>query len=174
MSRTEERPGAVTRRGAPVTLLGPEIREGDPAPDFRVVDESLRPVTLADTRGRVRVFSVVPSLDTHTCTLQSVWFERAAGSLPGVDLYTVSVDLPFAQKRWREENGAENLRMLSDYQDRSFGLSWGTLQKDLKLETRAVFVVDREDVVQYVEYVPETSKEPDYEKAFLSARRLAS
>jgi thiol peroxidase len=169
---TQERAGAVKFKGNPVALLGPEIKVGSKAPDFRVVDGDLKPVTLADTQGRVRVFSVVPSLDTSVCSIQTAKFNESAIKLSSVDIYTVSVDLPFAQKRWCGAHDATAVKVVSDYQDRSFGLHWGTLLKDLKLLARAVFVVDKEDVVRWVQYVPEVTEEPDYDGALAVVKRL--
>ena len=138
-----ERTGATTMRGNPLTLVGPELKPGDDAPDFSVVDGSLKPVTLADTGHQVRIVSVVPSLDTPVCDAQTKRFNEAAASLPGIDILTVSMDLPFAQKRWCGAFGVDKLKMLSDHKDASFGSHYGTLIKELRIESRAIFVIDR-------------------------------
>ena len=116
-----ERPGATTLKGNPLTLIGPELKPGDAAPDFAVVDSGLKPVTLADTGSHVRIISVVPSLDTPVCDAQTKRFNEEAAKLPGVDIITVSMDLPFAQKRWCGAFGVDNVKMLSDHKDGSFG-----------------------------------------------------
>src|SRR5580704_5497941 len=122
-----ERPGATTLRGDPKTLVGPELKPGDKAPDFNVVDTSLKPVTLAGTGDHVRIFSVVPSLDTPVCDAQTKRFNEEAGKLPGVDIYAVSMDLPFAQKRFCNSFTLDKVKMLSDHRDASFGTAYGTL-----------------------------------------------
>ncbi len=168
-----ERPNAVTLRGAPFTLVGPELKAGSKLPDFTVVDNSLKPVHAADTKGSVRIFSVVPSLDTPVCDQQTHKFNDAAGKLNGVKVYTVSMDLPFAQKRWCGAAGVDHVETLSDYQQASFGAATGTLIKELRLLARTVFVVDKDNTVRYVEYVPEVGQHPDYEKALAAARELS-
>lgn len=165
-----ERPGATTLRGNPLTLIGPELKPGDAAPDFNLVDGSLKPVTLADTAGQVRIISVVPSLDTPVCDAQTKRFNEAAASLPGIDILTVSMDLPFAQKRWCGAFGVDKLKMLSDHKDASFGSHYGTLIKELRIESRAIFVLDRNNQVRHAEYVKEVADHPDYEAALLAAR----
>jgi thioredoxin-dependent peroxiredoxin len=165
-----ERPGATTLRGNPLTLVGPELKPGDAAPDFTLVDGSLKPVSLADTGGQVRIISVVPSLDTPVCDAQTKRFNEAAGSLPGVDILSVSMDLPFAQKRWCGAFGVDKVKMLSDHKDASFGSHYGTLIKELRIESRAIFVLDRNNKVLHAEYVKEVADHPDYEAALLAAR----
>lgn len=167
----QERTGIVTFKGKPVTLLGPEIRVGDPAPEFHVVDTSLSPVTLGDFRGKVKVISAVPSLDTPVCDVETRRFNQEAAGLGGnVVVLTVSLDLPFAQKRWCAASGVDRVKVLSDYQDRSFASAYGVLIRELKLLSRSIFVVDGKDVVRYVQHVPEIGREPDY-AAVLSAVR---
>jgi thiol peroxidase len=165
-----ERPGATTLRGEPKTLIGPELKPGDKAPDFDVVDNSLRPVTLAGTGDRVRIFSVVPSLDTPVCDAQTKRFNEEAAKLPGVDIFTVSMDLPFAQKRWCGAFGVDRVKMLSDHKDGSFGRQYGTLIKELRIESRAIFVVDRANTIKHAEYVKEVADFPNYESALAAAR----
>ncbi len=167
-----ERAGAVTLKGTPLTLIGPELKVGDRAPDFECVETVLKPVRLADTGGKVRIFSVVPSLDTPVCDAQTKRFNDAAARLANLEVYTVSMDLPFAQKRWCGNFGVDHVKMLSDHRDASFGKNWGTLIKELRIESRAVFVVDPEGVIRYVQYVPEVTDFPDFEAALQAARSL--
>lgn len=170
----QERSGVVTFKGNPMTLLGPEIREGDKAPDFRVVDTALSPVTLGDFRGKIKVINSVPSLDTPVCDAETRRFNKEAAKLPeDVAVLTVSMDLPFAQKRWCGAAGVDRVKTLSDYQDRSFAAAYGVLIKELKLLSRAVFIVDGKDVVRYVQHVPEIAEEPDYDAALAALRGLA-
>ncbi|HYW42490.1 MAG TPA: thiol peroxidase [Bryobacteraceae bacterium] len=165
-----ERPGATTLKGNPLTLIGPELRPGDTAPDFKLVDTSLKPVTLNDTGRRVRIVSVVPSLDTPVCDAQTKRFNEEAAKLPSVDIITVSMDLPFAQKRWCGAFGVDNVKMLSDHVDGSFGANYGTLIKELRIESRAIFVLDANNHIRHVEYVKEVADHPDYESALSAAR----
>ncbi len=166
---TIERKNVVTFKGGPITLLGAEVKAGDTAPDFCMVDKNLQPVTLASTKGKIRLISVVPSIDTPVCELQSKRFNMEAAKLPdNVAVFTVSVDLPFAQSRWCAKEGADKVQMLSDYKERSFGEAYGVLIKELKLLSRAIFVIDENDKVVYVEYVKEVSEHPDYAKALKS------
>jgi thiol peroxidase len=168
-----ERKGAVTMKGKPVTLVGPELKAGAKAPDFSCVDNALKPVTLADTGNRVRIFSVVPSLDTPVCDAQTKRFNEEAARTPGLDIYTISVDLPFGQKRYCNNYGIDNIKMLSDHRDTSFGENYGTLIKELRIETRAIFVLDQDNVLRHVEYVKEVGEHPDYESALSAAKSLA-
>jgi thiol peroxidase len=165
-----ERAGATTLRGNPLTLIGPELKAGDPAPDFALVDNSLKPVTLKDTGNHVRIISVVPSLDTPVCDAQTKKFNEAAAELPGVDILTVSMDLPFAQKRWCGAFGVDKVKMLSDHKDASFGANYGTLIKELRIESRAIFVLDSNNKIRHVEYVKEVGDFPNYETALAAAR----
>ena len=160
-----ERPGATTLRGKPFTLVGPELKAGDKAPEFETVDNGLQPITLTSTTGSIRIFSVVPSLDTPVCDAQTKRFNEEAAALPGVDIYTVSMDLPFAQKRWCGAFGVDKVKMLSDHREGSFGSAYGTLIKELRIESRAIFVVDKDNVVRHAEYVPVAGREPDYAAA---------
>ncbi|WP_245683808.1 thiol peroxidase [Vulcanibacillus modesticaldus] len=164
----EERNGIVTFAGNPVTLLGPEIKVGDKAPDFTVVDNSLKPVSLSDFDG-VKLISVVPSLDTPVCDAQTRRFNEEAANLNATVL-TISVDLPFAQKRWCGAAGIDRVITLSDYQSMSFGKAYGTYIKDLRLEARAIFVLNSENEVIYVEYVKEVTDHPNYEKAIQAVK----
>ena len=169
----QERKGVITSRGNPLTLLGPEIKVGDKAPDFRVVDTAMAPVTLADFKGKVKIISAVASLDTSVCDTETRRFNQEAANLPGnVVVLTISLDLPFAQKRWCGAAGIDKVKVLSDYQDRSFASAYGVLIKESKLLARSVFVVDGSDTVRYVQQVKDTSQEPDYAAALAAAKNL--
>jgi len=165
-----ERPGATTMRGNPLTLVGPELKPGDAAPDFNLVDGSLKPVTLKDTGNHVRIISVIPSLDTPVCDAQTKRFNEEAAKLQGVDIITVSMDLPFAQKRWCGAFGVDKVKMLSDHKEASFGSNYGTLIKDLRIESRAIFVIDSANKIRHAEYVKEVADFPNYEAALSAAR----
>ncbi|MDX9710812.1 MAG: thiol peroxidase [Trichloromonas sp.] len=170
---TQKKTGVITFKGNPVTLLGPELNVGAAAPDFKVVDNGLQPVTLADSQGKVRVITVVPSLDTPVCDTMTRKFNEEAAKLPeNVVVYTLSLDLPFAQKRWCGNAGIEKVKTLSDYQERSFGLNYGLLIDELKLLARAVLVIDQKGTIAYQEIVKEVTAEPDYTAALAAARAL--
>jgi thiol peroxidase len=157
-------------KGNPLTLIGPELQAGDHAPDFTVVDGTLSPVNLDKTGSHVRIMSVVPSLDTPVCDLQTKRFNEEAAKLPGVDILTISMDLPFAQKRWCGAFGVDRIKMLSDHRSGSFGEAYGTLIKDLRIESRAIFVLDKENIIRYVEYVKEVADHPNYDAALAAAK----
>lgn len=161
----EERAGAVTFKGKPLTLVGPEIAVGQRAPDFKVLDIDMNEVMLSQTRGKIRLLSVVHSLDTPVCDLQTQLFEKEAGKYPNIIIYTISMDLPFAQARYSGARDIKNLKTLSDYRDASFGSAYGVLIKELRLLSRAIFIVDADEMVRYVEYVKEVTQPPDYDKA---------
>ncbi len=163
----------TTLRGTPQPLAGPELKTGDKAPDFHAVDDSLKPVDLAGTGNGVRIFSVVPSLDTPVCDAQTKRFNEEAGKLPDVKIYTVSMDLPFAQKRWCGAYGVDRVKMVSDHRDGSFGEHYGTLIKDLRILSRAIFVVDQNNTIRHAEYVKDVSEHPNYDSALAVARSLA-
>ncbi|MFD9628114.1 thiol peroxidase [Peribacillus muralis] len=170
---SEERSSIVTFGGESVTLIGTEIRVGDKAPNFEVLANDLSKVTLEDSKGKVRLISCVPSLDTGVCDAQTREFNEVASSLGNdVEVLTISVDLPFAQKRWCGAAGIEKAKTLSDHLKMSFGTAYGTYIKEHRLECRAVFVVDEKDVVQYVEYVPEITEHPNYEAAIKAMQSL--
>jgi thiol peroxidase len=169
-----ERAGATTLKGNPFTLIGPELKSGDAAPDFSAIDNSLKPVTLQDTGRNVRIISVIPSLDTPVCDAQTKRFNEEAAKLPDVDIITVSMDLPFAQKRWCNDFQVDKVKMLSDHKDASFGGNYGTLIKELRIESRAIFVVDHDNKIRHAEYVKEVADHPDYEAALSAARSAAS
>jgi thiol peroxidase len=157
-------------KGAPLTLVGPELKVGDAAPDFSLMDRGLKAVTLKDTGNRVRIISVIPSLDTPVCDAQTKRFNEAAANLPGVDIISVSMDLPFAQKRWCTAFAVDNLKMLSDHKDASFGTNYGTLIKELRIESRAIFVLDGDNKIRHAEYVKEVADFPNYETALAAAK----
>jgi thiol peroxidase len=170
---TTERVGGVTFKGKPLTVIGPQLKPGDRAPDFRLLDNDLNPVTLGDSAGKVRLISVVPSLDTSICDLQTRRFNQEAANFgPDVVVLTVSVDLPFAQKRWCGAAGVDRVQTLSDHRDMNFGDAYGTHIKELRLEQRAVFIVDREGIVRYAEYVPEVAQHPNYDAALAALREV--
>ena len=149
--------------GKPVTLLGPELKVGDKAPDFRVVDNSLNNITLADFKGKTKIICAVPSLDTPVCDAEAYSLDIEAKSLPeAIAVLIISMDLPFAQIRRCAQAGFDRVTLLSDYGDRSFGLAYGVLIKDMMLLSRSIFVVDGEDTIQYIQHVPEIISEPDY------------
>lgn len=168
-----EKTGIITFKGNPMTLLGAELMVGDTAPDFAVTDNGLAAVSLAGYAGKVKIISAVPSLDTPVCDTETRRFNMEAASLPGeIVVLTVSLDLPFAQKRWCGAAGIDKVVTLSDYRDRSFGLGYGVLIKELLLLTRAVFVVDACNIIRYIQIVPEVTGEPDYSAAIAAAKAL--
>jgi thiol peroxidase len=168
-----ERSGLVTLRGNPVTLVGNEIKVGDKAPDFEVVGNDLKPVSFTSYLGKVCIISSVPSLDTPICEASTKRFnEEAAGLGADVAILTVSMDLPFAQRRWCLANAVKEVETLSDHKDASFGKSYGLLMKEVRLLARAVLVVDRTGMVKYFELVKEIGDEPDYEAALEAAKRI--
>jgi len=160
----EERKGIITMRGQPLTLLGTEIKVGEGAPDFEALANDLSPVKLSSFRGRVCIVSSVPSLDTPVCDTMTRRFNQEVGNLGGdVVVLTISMDLPFAQKRWCGAAGVKNVQTLSDHRDASFGNAFGVLIKELRLLARAVFVVDKEGIVRHIQIVNELTSEPDYD-----------
>ena len=166
----QERPGAATLKGNPFTLVGPELKTGDKAPAFTAVGNDLRDVKLADTAGKVRLLSVVPSLDTPVCDAQTRRLNEEAAKLGDVAILTISMDLPFAQKRWCGAAGVDKVQTLSDHRDASFSQAYGTLIKELRIDSRAIFVVDGNDTIRYVEYVKEVADHPNYDAALAAAK----
>lgn len=165
----------VTFKKNPVTLPDKEVKVGDQAPDFSVLWTDLNPVTLQDTAGKIRLISVVPSLDTGVCSDQTKRFSDEAAALgDNVAVLTISADLPFAQKRWTEINKVDALTTLSDHRDLSFGEAYGVTMQELRLLARSIFVIDQNDKVAYVEYVPEGTDHPDYEKALDAVKELTN
>ena len=164
---TQERKGAITFKGNPMILIGPEIKVGDKAPDFQVTAGDLSTVTLQNFKGKTKLISVVPSLDTPVCDQQTRKFNEEASKLSNdVEIITISMDLPFAQKRFCATAGLQRVKTFSDYKSASFGHAYGVLIKELHLLTRSVFIVGPDDKVQYVEYVKEVTNHPNYEAAF--------
>jgi len=161
----------VTFKDNPVTLLGTEIQVGNDAPNFTVVANDLSEKTLDDYEGKVKLISVVPSLDTGVCSKQTKRFNEEADKLDNVQLLTISMDLPFAQTRWCSAEGVNNIEILSDHREADFGKKYGVLIKELRLLARSIFVVDSNNKVTYVEYVPEVSSHPDYDKALEEAEK---
>src|SRR5712691_822014 len=152
----EERKGAITMRGNPMTLVGPELKPGQQAPNFTLVGKDMRPVTLDNFKGKVKIIASVPSLDTPVCDAETRRFNEEASKLPGdVQILSVSMDLPFAQARWCGAAGVDKVTTISDFKDKDFGEKYGTLMKENGLLCRAVFVVDKNDNVVYTEYVKE-------------------
>jgi thiol peroxidase len=170
-----ERTGLVTIHGNPLTLVGNEIKIGDQAPDFTALATDLSPKGLKDFSGKVLMISSVPSLDTPICDLQTRRFNAEAQALGSqVQILTISMDLPFAQKRWCGAAGVDQLVTLSDHRDASFGLAYGLLIKELRLLARAVLVVDKTGVVRYLQLVKEVGAEPDYEAPLLAVKDCLS
>jgi thiol peroxidase len=168
-----KRENVVTFMGNPLTLVGPEITPGMAAPDFAVVNNDLGPVSLADVAGKVVVISTVPSLDTPVCDMETRRFNQEARALGDtIKVVTVSMDLPFAQKRWCGNAGVENVQTVSDYQTAAFGQAYGVLIDGLRLLARAIFVIDASGKVAYVQIVPELTHEPDYAAVLGAIKKL--
>ena len=161
----------VTFQGNPLTLVGTQVKVGDTLKDFAVSKNDLSPLTLKDTSG-VRIFLAVPSLDTPVCDLEVITFNKRTAELPGVSVYTMSMDLPFAQARWCGAAGVETVVTASDYKDRQFGAATGTLIEELGLLTRAAFVVDANGVVTHVEYLNEITEQPNFDAIIAAAKSL--
>jgi thiol peroxidase len=154
----------VTMMGNPLTLSGNPVEVGSKAPDFQALDNDMNPVSLSDFKGKICILASVPSLDTPVCDMETRRFNEEAGSLgEDVVVLTISMDLPFAQKRWCGAAGVEKVKTLSDHRDASFGNAYGVLISELRLLARAVFVLDREGVVTHAQVVPEITEEPDYD-----------
>lgn len=169
----EKRTGVVTFAGNPIALLGKEVKVGDKAPAFTVLDNGLGEKTLADYAGKVKVISVVPSLDTGVCDAQTRWFNQNVSRLgENVVVLTVSVDLPFAQKRWCGAAGIDQVETLSDHRDLSFGENYGFVLEGLRLLSRGIVVIDKDDVVRYVEYVPEVTSAVNFDAAEAATKAL--
>ena len=168
-----ERQGLVNMGGNPVTLLGNELKVGEAAPDFTAVGNDLKPVRLSQFKGKVVVLAAVPSLDTPTCNLETRRFNAEAAKLgPDVVILTVSMDLPFAQKRWCGAAGVDRVITVSDHRDASFGTAYGVLIKDMRLLARAVFVVDRQGTIRHILLVKEVGTEPDYAPVLQAVKEL--
>jgi len=168
-----ERKGIITFQGNPLTLTGNEIRVGDKAPDFTVLTGELKEIGLKDFAEKVKVISVTPSLDTPVCDLQARMFNTEAAKLPAdVTVLNISMDLPFAISRFCTSAGIDKVKALSDHRDASFGNGYGVLISELRLLARSIFIIDKEDVIRYIEIVPELTKEPDYEKALEALKKI--
>lgn len=169
----QERTGAATLKGNPITLIGPELKAGDPAPDFQLNKSLTEVVSLQDFAGKIKLINVVPSLDTGVCDAQTRRFNEEVGAFGDkVALLTVSVDLPFAQARWCGAAGVEHVIALSDYKTNAFGEAYGVLIKELRLDMRAVFVVDTNDTISYVQVLDEMTEHPNYEAALSAVKAL--
>ena len=160
----DKRNNIVKFGGTPLTLLGKEIKVGDKAPDFTALTPDLKPLSLSDTQGQVRVISAVPSIDTPVCDMQTRWFNQDAGKIEGLAVLSISVDLPFALTRYCAAKEITNVKTLSDHKDLDFGLKYGFVIEELRLLSRGAVVIDRDDIVRYVEYVPNIEEQPNYEK----------
>lgn len=169
----KEKTGIVTMKGNPLTLIGNEMKLGEVAPDFVVLDNNLSPVKFSSFRGKICIITSVPSLDTPVCDVETRRFNEEANKLGDqVVILTISMDLPFAQKRWCSAAGITRLQTLSDHRDASFGTSFGVLIKELRLLARAVFLVDQKGVLRYIELVKEMTKEPDYKAVINGLKKL--
>lgn len=163
----------ITMNGLPAKVAGKDLKTGDRAPDFMLMGNALETVKKTDFDGKVLVISCVPSLDTPVCSLETRRFNREADKLPeGVIVLTVSRDLPFAQTRWCAANDVKKVMTASDYRDYGFARDYGVLLEDLGLLTRAVFVVDKEGIIKYIQFVPEVTQEPDYEEVLNEVKKL--
>jgi thiol peroxidase len=170
----KERTGIVTVGGVPLTLVGDELKVGDRAPDFVVIDNNLGPFTFSSLAGKIVVISAVPSLDTPVCDLETKRFNNEAAGLSGdVEIITISMDLPFAQKRWCAAAGVERVKTYSDHRDADFGTKYGVLTKETRLLARAVFVVDRQGTIRHIEVLDDISHEPHYDDVLAAVARLA-
>jgi thioredoxin-dependent peroxiredoxin len=170
-----ERTGVVTMQGNPLTLIGKELKVGDAVPDFDVVDNDLKPFKLSSLKGKVVIISAVPSLDTSVCDTETRRFNKEADALgDNVKILTISMDLPFAQKRWCGAAGVNNVMTLSDYQSASFGTAFGILIKGLHLLARVIFVVDTKGVIRYIQYVKEATHEPNYDEVLAAVKKLSA
>ncbi len=170
-----ERKEIVTIGGNPLTLEGNEVKEGERAPDFTVLDGTLKEVTLSDFKGKIKLISTVPSLDTPICDAETRRFNEEAAKLPdSVELLTISIDLPFAQSRFCSTAGIDRVKVFSDHRTLSFGLAYGVVLKELRLLARAIFLIDSGDLIRYIQIVPEVKTHPDYEGALNAVKRLVS
>ena len=168
-----ERIGMVTMKGNPITLVGDEVNVGQKAPDFVAIDQNLAPVKFSSYRGKICILASVPSLDTPVCATETRKFNEEASRLsPDIVILTISMDLPFAQKRWCGAEGITRVQTLSDHRDASFGTSYGVLIKELRLLARAVFLVDQKGVLQHVQLVKEIASEPNYKDVWHALKKL--
>lgn len=169
----EQNPQKVTFGGNPVTLIGQEAKPGNQAPEFTVMNADMKPVKLSDFKGKIKVLSIAPSVDTPVCANQTRTFNKEATKLNDkVTVLSISVDLPFALKRFCAAEGIDNVDTLSDHKDLDFGEKYGFLIKEMRLLARGIVVIDENDKIQYVEYVSEIGEEPNYDKALEAVRKL--
>jgi thiol peroxidase len=172
-SMANERTGVATLKGNPITLVGPELKKGDHAPDFTVNKNLLDSVSLKDYAGKIKLVSVVPSIDTGVCDAQTRRFNEEASKLgDNVVVLTISNDLPMAQSRWCGAAGVDKVVMLSDHKNVAFGDAYGVHIKELRLLMRSIFIIDQNDTITYVEYLKEMTEHPDYEKALAAVKEL--
>ena len=170
-----ERSGVITMKGGPLTLVGHEVKVGDIAPDFTAIDTNLAPVRVLSFHGKACILSSVVSLDTPVCDTETKRFNDEAARLgPDITILTLSMDLPFAQKRWCGAAGVTKVQTLSDYRDASFGNAYGVLIKELRLLARAVFLVDKKGIVRHAEIVPEITSEPDYASLLGELKKISA
>ncbi len=170
---SNERKNILTVGGNPVTLLGTEVNVGDKAPYFTAVDNALGTFSSQDLTGKIQVYNIVTSLDTSICDIQTKRFNEEAAKLGDqVEILTLSVDLPFAQKRWCGAAGVDKVKVLSDHRDLSFGMAYGVVIKELRLLARSIFIVDADQIVRYKEQVSENATHPDYDKALAALKSL--
>src|SRR4030065_34725 len=168
-----ERKGIVTVKGNPVTLIGSEIKAGDKAPDFTLVDGDLKEVGLKDFAGKIKIISVSASLDTPVCDMQARRFNQEAATLPAdVGILNITMDLPFAISRFCTTAGIDKVHAYSDHRDASFGNAYGVLIKELRLLARSIFIIDKNEVIRYIEIVPELTTHPDYDKPLGALKKL--
>ena len=167
------RKGAVKFKGNPMTLIGPALKAGSPAPDFEALATDLSTVSLSSFKGKPVLISVTPSLDTPVCDAQAKRFNDEAATLSTVAVLNISMDLPFAQRRWCGASGADRIKTLSDHREAAFGTAYGTLIQELRLLARALFVIDGAGALRYVEYVPEVTSHPNYDAALAAVRQAA-
>ncbi|AOM82238.1 thiol peroxidase [Salisediminibacterium beveridgei] len=163
----------VTFKENPVTLKGTEVQKGEQAPDFTVLANDLSDVKLSDFNGKTRLISVVPSIDTGVCDEQTRRFNEEASKLDDVEIITISVDLPFAQRRWCAAAGVDNIQVTSDHRDLDFGMKYGVVIDELRLLARSIFIVDKNGTLQYKEVVPEVTNHPDYDQAIAAAKEMS-
>ena len=170
---TQERTGVATFKGSPITLVGPELKIGDSAPDFVLSKNLLEDVSLSDYAGKIKLISVVPSLDTGVCDAQTRRFNSEAAELgDDVVILTVSMDLPFAQARWCGAADIDRVITLSDHKTASFGQAYGVLINEFRLDMRSIFVIDKNNKLVYVEYLNEMTEHPNYEEAIAAVKNL--
>ncbi|MBL7959821.1 thiol peroxidase [bacterium] len=172
----KERTGKLTIKGSPLTLLGEEIKVGQKAPDFTVRTAFMpeTKVTLDSSKGKIRIFSVSPSLDTSVCETQAIRFNQEAAKLGDVEIYHITVDLPPAQARFctHQLEGSAKVKMVSDYAEKSFGMNYGIIIKEWQVLSRGIFVIGKDDMVKYVEYLPEVAQLPNFDKALEAVKSL--